>query len=322
MPTISSISSTFAFKFFLIMKQNYLFFLGLLLFFLTGCSQQPSANFEFELTKTESPIDVTFNNASKNADSYFWAFGDGATSTEENPTHHYNFWGTYTVKLTAYKGDKESVITKSFTLAKPKHTIVAIDTEFGTIKAELYSFTPKHRDNFIKLAKEGFYDGLLFHRVMQGFMIQGGDPDSKDAPLEKTLGQGGPGYNIPAEIVQGAYHYKGALAAARLGDAVNPDKASSGSQFYIVQGMPLQPHQLDQYVQQKAQRGIRVEYSSDQVKYFQEQGGVPMLDMEYTVFGQVIDGMHLIDKIAGVPTRMSDNRPLKDVKMKVRILEE
>ena len=127
------------------------------------------------------------------------------------------------------EGNKEPEVTGS-------DSVVTIKTDMGEMKAILYDETPKHKENFLKLAKEGFYDSLLFHRVINSFMIQGGDPESKGADLGQRLGSGGPGYTVPAEFVDGLFHKKGALSAARQGDQVNPERASSGSQFYIVQG--------------------------------------------------------------------------------------
>jgi peptidyl-prolyl cis-trans isomerase B (cyclophilin B) len=190
-----------------------------------------------------------------------------------------------------------------------EYTFAEIETNYGTMKVKLYNSTPQHRDNFIKLANEGFYDDLLFHRVINGFMIQGGDPESKDAPPEKRLGTGGPGYRIPAEI--GALHIKGALAAART---PNPEKKSSGSQFYIVHGRPIAEAQINALEQQKG-----VVYSPEQKELYKTLGGTPQLDNDYTVFGEVIEGMDVIDKIAAVPTQPGD-RPVEDVKMKVRIV--
>ena len=189
-----------------------------------------------------------------------------------------------------------------------------IETDFGTMKAELFNSTPGHRDNFIKIANQNFYDGLLFHRVMQGFMIQGGDPNSRNADPNMSLGTGGPGYTIPAEI--GLPHYKGTLAAARTPDAANPQKASSGSQFYIVQGIPVNKAMLDNI---GAQKGIQ--YSPEQIAKYERLGGYPMLDMEYTVFGEVVEGLDVIDKIAAVQVGVA-NRPIQDVKMKVSVVKE
>lgn len=191
-------------------------------------------------------------------------------------------------------------------------TMAVIETDLGNIKIKLYDSTPKHRDNFIKLAKEGYYDGTLFHRVITGFMVQGGDPDSKTAAQGQLLGQGGPGYTIDAEI--GAPHFRGALAAARQGDQVNPQKASSGSQFYIVQAGPVADQMLTQIEQQKG-----IKYTPEQRKIYLEQGGTPFLDKDYTVFGEVVEGMDVVDKIAAQPVDQA-SRPNQDIKMKVKLL--
>jgi len=189
------------------------------------------------------------------------------------------------------------------------HTYVLIETEYGNMKAMLYNTTPKHRDNFIKLVKENYYDSLMFHRIIPGFMIQGGDPDSRYALPDLQLGLGGPGYEIDAEI--GSPHLKGTLAAARDN---NPLKRSSGSQFYIVQGQPIDDAVLDGLEHQK---GIR--YNPEQRRLYKEIGGTPFLDAEYTVFGEIVQGLEVIDKIAAVPTKPGD-RPVQDVRMKIRIV--
>jgi cyclophilin family peptidyl-prolyl cis-trans isomerase len=189
--------------------------------------------------------------------------------------------------------------------------ICTIETEMGTMKVRLFDNTPKHRDNFLKLVKEGYYDGLLFHRVINGFMIQGGDPDSRNATPGQPLGTGGPGYTIPAEIA--APHFKGMLAAARLGDAANPARESSGSQFFIVQGEVQTDEMLDQMQQMK-----NITYNPAQREKYKKMGGSPMLDGEYTVFGEVISGLEVIDKIANVQTD-GMNRPVQDIKMKINL---
>jgi len=186
-------------------------------------------------------------------------------------------------------------------------TQIVIETDLGNMTYELYDSTPQHRDNFIKLANEGFYDGLLFHRVIKGFMVQGGDPNSRDAGPNTNLGGGGPGYTIEAEI--GAPHFKGTLAAARTGGPSNPDKRSSGSQFYIVQGKKQTAGQVS-----SAGTGKGIQYSEAQSKKYQEIGGAIFLDMDYTVFGEIIKGMEVIDKLAGVETKPGD-RPVEDLKM-------
>lgn len=190
-----------------------------------------------------------------------------------------------------------------------EHTYALIETEYGTMKVMLYDTAPQHRDNFIKLAEEGYYDGLLFHRVIEGFMIQGGDPDSRDAKPSQILGLGDPGYQLDPEI--GAPHIRGALAAARDN---NPAKRSSGSQFYIVQGRPVDDAMLDQIEQQK---GIR--YNEAQRQLYKEEGGAPFLDNDYTVFGELVAGYEVLDKIAAVPTNQQA-RPQRDIRMEVRIL--
>ena len=173
-----------------------------------------------------------------------------------------------------------------------KETVVIINTSMGTIKAKLYNDTPLHRDNFIKLANEGWYNGSPFHRVIKEFMIQGGQ--NKDGRLD-------PGYTIPAEIRDNHFHKKGALAAARQGDQVNPKKASSGSQFYIVQGKKFDENWLNMY----ESRTGKV-FSARQRQAYQTTGGSPHLDGEYTVFGEVIEGLEVVDKIAAVRTGNMD----------------
>lgn len=192
-----------------------------------------------------------------------------------------------------------------------KEAYVLIETEFGDMKVLLYDDTPVHKDNFLKLAQEGFFDDLLFHRVIRGFMIQGGDPDSRGAAPGAMLGSGSPGYLLDAEI--GSPHFKGTLAAARMGPG-NPEKKSNGSQFYIVQGSPVTDQRLDQYEQMKG-----IKYSAAQRALYKEVGGRPDLDMDYTVFGEVVEGLDVIDKIIVVETDRA-NRPAKDVKMKISVL--
>lgn len=188
-----------------------------------------------------------------------------------------------------------------------KTPMVEMVTNMGTLKIKLYDNTPQHRDNFIKLVEQGFYDSVLFHRIIPSFMIQGGDPDSKGAPAGKMLGMGGPGYTVPAEFVDNNIHVKGALAAARMGDQMNPTKASSGSQFYIVQGQSLVDSQLDQIEQMK-----KIKYTEEQRKAYKEKGGTPFLDRDYTVFGELVEGFDVLDKIA-VVARDRGDRPTQDV---------
>lgn len=240
-------------------------------------------------------------------------------------------------------------------------TRVRIKTSMGDIVVRLYDETPKHRDNFVKLAKEGYFDGTLFHRVIRDFMIQGGDPDSKGAPAGKNLGTGGPDYTIPAEFVfPKLYHKRGALSAARTGDEVNPNRESSGSQFYIVWGKTYKPAELKQMEQQLAmqqeqavfnqlvadnkakimelrrnrdraglqelqddliastkaicaEKGLP-KFTDEQVESYTTVGGTPFLDNQYTVFGEVEEGLEIVGKIQEVETGRND-RPKDDVVM-------
>ncbi len=281
---------------------------------LAAACSRPVAQFSYE-GELEAPAEIRFNNQSEKAETYEWDFGDGATSTKPSPTHRYGASGNYLVKLKAIKGNKSKVKTERILVSPPEACLVELETEFGTMLIQLYDDTPQHRDNFLKLADEGFYDSLLFHRVIEGFMIQGGDPLSRNAGPQARLGSGGPGYTVPAEFVDSLVHVKGALAAARKGDQVNPEKASSGSQFYIVQGRAVSATDLDRF---EAQKNFR--YPQAQREAYLELGGTPFLDQEYTVFGRVIEGLEVVDKIAAAPRRPGD-RPVEDVWMKVRVVK-
>ncbi len=279
-----------------------------------GSCARPVANFTLEgEEKVLSPI--VFNNQSENATAYEWDFGDGNTSELAEPSHTYRQSGNYTISLKAIneKG-KARVTEKAISIAPPEICLVEIETIHGSMLVELYDATPQHQDNFVKLVQEGYYDGLLFHRVIENFMIQGGDPKSKDAPAGQALGSGGPGYTIPAEFADSLVHIKGAIAAARTGDAVNPQKRSSGSQFYIVHGRSVTEQDLAQL---EAQKGFR--YTTRQKEAYLEHGGTPFLDRDYTVFGQVVEGFEVLDKLAAVPTDPRD-RPKEDLKMKIRLI--
>lgn len=288
--------------------------LGCVLVLVASCSA-PKPIFNVQQQKYVAPVIVQFQNQSENADSYLWDFGDGATSEEANPSHRYIASGNYTVTLKAMKEGKGKETEQTVQIAAPEKCLVELSTEYGNMLIELYDDTPEHRDNFSKLAEEGYYKDLLFHRVIDGFMIQGGDPASRDARPGQRLGGGGPDYTIPAEISSDRIHLKGALAAARRGDQINPEKRSSGSQFYIVDGKDVVEQMLSQI---ETRNGIT--YSPDQRKAYLEQGGTPFLDGEYTVFGRVIDGLEVIDKLAEVKTDRSD-RPITDIKMNIILIK-
>jgi len=200
---------------------------------------------------------------------------------------------------------KDSTVSK-----KDRKRDVLLQTSMGDIIIRLSDSTPLHRDNFLKLVKVGFYNSVLFHRVIQNFMIQAGDPDSKAALAGKPLGNGGPGYRIPAEFRFTLFHKKGVIAAARDN---NPEKASSGSQFYITQGRIFTDFQLDSLETNRLKRKIPEEYRA----VYKTLGGVPHLDQNYTVFGEVVKGIEVIDRVAAVPTSKGAdlNRPLEDVRI-------
>lgn len=206
-----------------------------------------------------------------------------------------------------------------FAQGREKNTYVKLTTNHGSCIIKLYNEAPKHRDNFIKLTKEGFYDSLLFHRVIKDFMIQGGDPDSKHAALagadetSQPLGSGDVGYRVPAEFSDNLIHKKGVLAAARDN---NPEKSSSGCQFYIVQGKKFTDEQLD-----AVEKRNGMSYTPAQREVYKTIGGTPHLDKNYTVYGEVVEGIEMVDKIASVATNNQD-RPTEDVRMNVTLLSK
>lgn len=240
---------------------------------------------------------------------------------------------------------------------------IRISTTLGDITVRLYDETPIHRDNFLKLVREGYYDGTLFHRVIRDFMIQGGDPDSKGAPADKMLGTGGPDYTLEAEILPQFCHRRGALAAARQGDEVNPERRSSGSQFYIVWGQTYNEGQLRQLEKQLrmqqtqlAFNGLCAQHRAEimqlrrdrnreglqalqdrliaeaeatakqanltdaQREAYTSVGGTPHLDGQYTVFGEVVEGLDIVEKIQSLPTSRAD-RPKEDISMTIQVVE-
>lgn len=259
-----------------------------------------------------------------------------------------------------------SIISCGSGESKSKDSIVLIETEFGDIVVKLYNDTPEHKQNFLKLVEDGFYEDLLFHRVMENFMIQGGDPKSKNAPSGTRLGAGSLDYTIPAEILPKYFHKKGALAAARKGDDSNPEKRSSSSQFYIIQGDIFSVGKLDTMAMMKNDKAKNVlmkekfteagpelnefrknnnqvdfnlrvaelreevdsiyrtceqfSFTEEQIKTYSTVGGYPSLDGGYTVFGEVLEGLDVLDKIAAVEVDRN-NRPLSNVKMNLELIK-
>lgn len=218
------------------------------------------------------------------------------------------------------------------TLDLPQTNYYAVETPHGRMVVRLYDETPVHRDNFKRLVEEGFYDGTTFHRIIEGFMIQGGDPNSRDDDPGND-GEGGPGYTLPAEIYPYLYHKRGALAAARQGDPVNPERRSSGSQFYIAQGQPLDSLRLDRVEQQirMATQNPDFRFTERMREAYTTEGGAPFLDRQYTVFGEVVEGLDVLDRIAAAetPRRLGQpappqaaDRPTEPIPMTVRPLPD
>ncbi|MCO6459979.1 MAG: peptidylprolyl isomerase [Saprospiraceae bacterium] len=284
-------------------------FITTLAVILTSCAK-PIADFSIQSEKKKVTVPQQFENKSKKATAYEWDFGDGNKSTEPSPRHTYYHSGHYNVTLKAMDGKRKTIKNMDIVIEPSTHCLVLIETEFGNMLVELSDATPLHRDNFLKLVEQGYYDGLAFHRVINHFMIQGGDPNSKGDNTQ-GLGSGGPGYTIPAEFVDTLYHLKGAIAAARMGGPSNPEKRSSGSQFYIVQGQPVDPAYLD-----AKEASSNIKYPTSIKEAYETIGGTPHLDGEYTVFGKVIEGLDVIDKIAAQQTGPGD-RPVKPIRMKI-----
>lgn len=193
---------------------------------------------------------------------------------------------------------------------------VKIETDSGMMVVRLSNKTPQTTANFLKLVKEHYYDGLLFHRVIKGFMVQGGDPDSKNAPPGKVLGEGGLDYTVPAEFDSSLYHKKGAIAMARENDDVNPKKASSSTQFYLIEGRTFTDVEMN-----KMEERFKIIIPESHRAVYRTVGGAPFLDMNYTVFGQVVSGLDVIDKIAHAAKDEHD-RPLHDIHMKISIMKK
>lgn len=206
---------------------------------------------------------------------------------------------------------------------KDRRVRVRLETTVGTMVMALFDETPRHRDNFLKLVRQGYYDGLLFHRVIADFMVQTGDPDSRAAKPGQRLGDGGPGYTLPLETaLPYRYHYRGAVAAAREPDEVNPERRSSGSQFYIVWGKNFNERTfppMRDYVSEMT--GGEVEFTPEMVRTYMNEGGAPHLDGQYTVFGEIIEGMKVVKAIQKAETD-ADDRPVEDIRIiKAEVVE-
>ena len=273
---------------------------------LVSACAKPVAKFSSDLSNNSAAATIKFANQSTKSESYVWDFGDGNTSTETNPSHRYSSSGNYLVTLQASSKDKIAVDSQFLQILAPTACMVEISTSYGNILLSLSDKTPLHRDNFYALVEDEFYHDLIFHRIIDGFVVQGGDPTG--------IGTGGPGHVIPAEFDQGLAHVRGALAAARTPDKENPERNSNGSQFYIVSGRPVTELELDKM---QVRKGIS--YSSEIRQAYLDHGGLPILDANYTVFGQVEQGMEVIDALSRVATDDSD-RPKEELLMKIRVI--
>ena len=253
----------------------------------TGKMDSSETDPQTSITTSINGLKIHFENTSTNASSYHWEFGDGSVSDSMSPTHTYSHSGSFTYKVTAYSPYKtKNKITTAVVTTGKMEKLIKLETSLGECIIWLYDLTPKHKKNFIKLAESGFYNDLLFHRVIKNFMNQGGDPNTKSGD-PSTWGTGGPGYTIDAEIDSSKLkHEFGAVAAARLGGPSNPQKASSGSQFYIVNS----------------------------------SGGAHFLDGDYTVFGMVIKGLDVVSTIGNSSTDRND-RPVNKISMKASTFE-
>lgn len=213
------------------------------------------------------------------------------------------------------------IFSSVLSFAGGKEEVIEIKTKYGNIYIWLYKDTPKHRQNFLDLTNKNFYDSTSFHRVIKDFMIQGGDPFSKIPEKKDSVGNGEPGYTLEAEILSKHFHKRGVIAAARMGDDVNPTRRSSGCQFYIVQGKKFTEAEL-RNAELRITKALKREFvlSPEAKKAYMEVGGTPWLDEQYTAFGEVLSGMEVVDKIAGVKT-VGPNRPVQDVRMDINVLK-
>lgn len=275
------------------------------LFLLGGCSK-PVANFLISADSRKAPALINFKNSSTGADSFVWTVNDSIVSEQETVDHLFLSSGRHEISLIASKLDKSDKKMQTIFIDAPELCHVYMNTTAGPFIFKLSESTPTHRDNFIKLIESGYYHGLSFHRVIEGFMIQGGDDKSRKKKGNFTFQD-----QIKEEINTELLHFKGALAAARMPDDVNPDKYSSGTQFYIVDGRDLSTEDIENYESNKL-----FSYSQENIQQYLKSGGAPQLDGEYTIFGYLISGFETLDKIAKVETGNADV-PVKDI----RILE-
>jgi len=260
------------------------------------------ASFIISAEQEKAPALITFKNNSTGADTYNWEINGQAISQESDMEYLILESGRYDVSLEAVKDGKNDIQTKTIFVDAPEKCHVYMKTTMGDFVFELSELTPGHRDNFIDLIEKGYYHGLKFHRVIDGFMVQGGDNATRSEKTDIEFRD-----QIPDEIDSGLLHFKGALAAARMPDNVNPDKYSSGTQFYIVEGRPLTEDEGENY-----NSGNLIEYNQKDKETYMTQGGTPQLDGEYTVFGRLVKGFNVLEKISNTETAEMD-APLNDI---------
>jgi len=264
----------------------------------------PIAGFDYQQIAYRVPATVTFENSSQNATEYSWLVDNKEVSSEEHLTHTFLSSGRHTIELQAFDGTKIVTTKQEIIVAPSEDCLVEIETTQGNLIVTLDESTPLHLDNFSTLVESGFYKGLIFHRVIENFMIQGGGNEHRSSgkryPDPRTVSQ---------EINPDLPHYRGALAAARMPDDMNPEKASSGSQFYIVDGRDISATKME-----KIQSDKLFNYTEEQKNKYLEVGGAPQLDGEYTVFGYLLIGFDVLDRIAEATTDAYD-KPLQEIKI-------
>lgn len=275
----------------------YLF--GLIALTLASCAK-PLSKFDIVADEFTAPATISFENKSSNSKEYNWNFGDGKSSKEQSPEHHFLKSGRYTISLSSKKGTNESTYQKEIIISAPSTCQVFVSTSLGNMVLELSDKTPKHRDNFLSLVESGYYNGVLFHRVIDGFIIQAGEqnPNNKRVSQTKT---------IVAEINDHMRHYAGTLSASRMPDNINPEKESSATQFYVVDKNTVSESKLESLEKKNS-----ILYTEAQKEEYLKMGGAPQLDENYTVFGKLLSGFDTLKKISSVKTAAGD-RPVDPV---------
>ncbi len=265
---------------------------------------RPIAEFAIPASSNTAPVELTFDNRSEQAEDYIWRLDEKVVSRESIYSHQFINSGRYIISLEAIKGGKSTTKKQEVIINAPEKCHVLMETSLGNMTFELSEKTQGHLKNFTALIESGYYNGLAFHRVIDGFMVQGGNDNTRKEKKKYDYPA-----TIPHEIDPTLHHYQGALAAARMPDSVNPEKASSGTQFYIVEGTAQKTKGLNKMAASKL-----FTYTQEQLDKYIEIGGAPQLDGEYTVFGYLVSGIHVLEKISSVETDKTD-KPNEDVRI-------